>query len=221
MWRLHARPSLCTGAFSPFILCIIKCGEGLCLCERWVRDWIRFSAESYTWHIPLLLSMLPSALSCTVTLVASTGQSVINAVWRHWLWYLSLARLQKVAFKGAGSLRHKSLSSRGKSPLTKSTLNIGKGAGQKSPDFLRSTVLGLEVLARQRWPLHVACFLALAFLKGLLARKWGLTSQDPYLALGKRVENAHQFLRCQQSSVWHKQIYITDYLTWFSLVYWR
>ena len=81
---------------------------------------------------------------------------VTNAMWKHWPWYLSLGRLWRVAFKGVGSLRHQA---RGKSPLTTNALNVGKGAGQKSPNFLWSPILGLEVLARQRRRPCVACFI--------------------------------------------------------------
>lgn len=49
--------------FFPFILCIIKWGEDLYLCEKWAGELISISVESYTWHIALLLSLLPSAVS--------------------------------------------------------------------------------------------------------------------------------------------------------------
>lgn len=91
-----------------------------------------------------------------LALPAGSGRSVTNAVWKHWPWYLSLGRLWKVAFKGPHSLRHQV---RGKTPLTTNALNIGKGAGQKSPNVLWSPILGLEVLARQRRPPCIAHFI--------------------------------------------------------------
>jgi len=143
----------------PFILGIFKWGEELHLCERWAGDLIPISVESYTWHILLLLSMLPSALCWTVALVASTSScisQVKNAMWECWPWHLSLDRRWKVAFKGVGSLTYQA---RGECPLTANALNVGKGAGQISPDVLWSPFLGLEALARQRRPPYIGRFI--------------------------------------------------------------
>lgn len=60
----------------------------------------------------------------------------------------SSGRLWEFALYCVGSLRHQA---RRKSPLT-NVLSTGKGAWQKSPNILCSPVLGLEVLARPRWP---------------------------------------------------------------------
>lgn len=45
---------------------------------------------------------------------------------------------------------------------------------------------------------------SLTLLKGLLAREWGLTLQNAYLLVGKKIEEANWFLRCQQPNIWPK-----------------